>query len=786
MEVNHDKDVEELKLAADTIVTDDVIMEEAGRDVVNKVADNTNNEEGVSETKAEKVPLNAGFKMPSMLPPKLSRLSDPSPPTASKTSPSTPVTSKEATTCSEQTSETLADTSPDVILEPDKPVKSPAELAKAKAIPVPYQEPSWGGLPEKEYRLEVLKNGTIVDTIQLKDKSFFVAGRLASCDLVLEHPSLSRYHAVLQFKNKGSPEKPVGFYLFDLDSTHGSFHNKNKCFPKTYYRLRVGHMIKLGLSTRSLILQGPEDDSEEESEFTLTELKAKATEKARLKLEEKLKNQDASKEETEEVASGDGGGGASWGMGDDADEFPDMEKNPFAETADNESLYINDPKKALQNWFDREGYDLEYEVEEKGYAQFLCKIDLPVDNPTGRGSTTAEALVKGKKKESTVAAALEACRILDRLGLLRPSQQSAIERKVKKWEEDDFYASDDDEFLDRTGSIQRKRKNRMKMAGKEKETVETYDSLMKKFEENKTLLVDTEAELKEAVRRRDKAGRRSENNDLDSYLAELKRGAQVDKETIQKLKIKVMTLNQEQERLTKLINIARPASMPTLNPAPKPDKSKYAGIMVGKRGSKGLLGKVKNVINESKAPAVVVNSTDTKVLEAFLRDSEDQLKPKRSRLEDEGSGDELQPIGYEPKPEPKTKERIGDVSVNTPARTIGPSIPQELRDKIPTESKALDVGVENKPAEVRPEQTSDAIVAPSQPPTPDVNAMAEDYEKEKKKRGDRGNKRRKRPDEEEEPEEYYKVGMDKKYDVWVPPSNQTGDGRTSLNDKLGY
>lgn len=193
MEVNHDKDVEELKLAADTIVTDDVIMEEAGRDVVDKVADNTNNEEGVSETKAEKVSLNAGFKMPSMLPPKLSRLSDPSPPTASKTSPSTPVTSKEATTCSEQTSETLADTSPDVILEPDKPVKSPAELAKAKAIPVPYQEPSWGGLPEKEYRLEVLKNGTIVDTIQLKDKSFFVAGRLASCDLVLEHPSLSRY-----------------------------------------------------------------------------------------------------------------------------------------------------------------------------------------------------------------------------------------------------------------------------------------------------------------------------------------------------------------------------------------------------------------------------------------------------------------------------------------------------------------------------------------------------------------------------------------------------------------
>ena len=35
-------------------------------------------------------------------------------------------------------------------------------------------------------------------------------------------------------------------------------------------------------------------------------------------------------------------------------------------------------------------------------------------------------------------------------------------------------------------------------------------------------------------------------------------------------------------------------------------------------------------------------------------------------------------------------------------------------------------------------------------------------------------------------DEYYKVGEDDRYDVWVPPDEQSGDGRTSLNEKLGY
>lgn len=131
-----------------------------------------------------------------------------------------------------------------------------ADSKKEKDVDVPYKEPVWSGVCHSDsgYYLEILKNGCIVDKLNVCLKPFYVFGRQLNCDFQLEHPSISRHHAVLQYRAVGDAWE-LGWYLYDLGSTHGTFVNREKIPPHMHLRLKVGYVLKFGGSSRMYILQ---------------------------------------------------------------------------------------------------------------------------------------------------------------------------------------------------------------------------------------------------------------------------------------------------------------------------------------------------------------------------------------------------------------------------------------------------------------------------------------------------------------------------------------------------
>ncbi|KAK2609117.1 hypothetical protein QQS21_002344 [Conoideocrella luteorostrata] len=135
--------------------------------------------------------------------------------------------------------------------------------ADGTSVVLKYHEPSEARKPpvRDQWKLFVFKGGDIVDTIDLSLRSCWLVGReMSVVDLPAEHPSISKQHAVIQFRytekrnEYGDKIGRVKPYLIDLESANGTILNDDKVPDSRYLELRDKDMIQFGHSTREYVV----------------------------------------------------------------------------------------------------------------------------------------------------------------------------------------------------------------------------------------------------------------------------------------------------------------------------------------------------------------------------------------------------------------------------------------------------------------------------------------------------------------------------------------------------
>jgi smad nuclear-interacting protein 1 len=129
-----------------------------------------------------------------------------------------------------------------------------------------FVQPPDARVPTRRWRLYVFKGAAAepLEVLHLHRSSVYLFGKDAAvADVRLEHASISKQHAVVQFRGVAAPREPGDMrppehavlpYLMDLESANGTFLNDERVLPARYVELRVGDKLKFGGSTRDYVL----------------------------------------------------------------------------------------------------------------------------------------------------------------------------------------------------------------------------------------------------------------------------------------------------------------------------------------------------------------------------------------------------------------------------------------------------------------------------------------------------------------------------------------------------
>eukprot|EP01119_Soliformovum_irregulare_P003531 TRINITY_DN1417_c0_g1_i1.p1 TRINITY_DN1417_c0_g1~~TRINITY_DN1417_c0_g1_i1.p1 ORF type:complete len:333 (-),score=78.40 TRINITY_DN1417_c0_g1_i1:183-1181(-) len=104
--------------------------------------------------------------------------------------------------------------------------------------------PEYNRGTKEGWKLEMTKNGVVMETIELESDATYSCGRTEDADIRLDHASCSKNHAKISFVSQGRPS------VMDLNSTNGTFLNGTEMTPAEWYKLSDGDTVKFGCSTR--------------------------------------------------------------------------------------------------------------------------------------------------------------------------------------------------------------------------------------------------------------------------------------------------------------------------------------------------------------------------------------------------------------------------------------------------------------------------------------------------------------------------------------------------------
>ncbi|KAJ0099379.1 hypothetical protein Patl1_21584 [Pistacia atlantica] len=654
------------------------------------------------------------------------------------------------------------------------------------------------------------------------EKGAYMFGRVDLCDFVLEHPTISRFHAVIQFKRSGNA------YLYDVGSTHGTSINKNQVQKRVYVDLHVGDVIRFGQSSRLYIFQGPSDLMPPEKDLKIIR---------KSKIQQLMLDQENSLRRARMDASL--ADGISWGMGEDAIEEDEDDidevtwqtyKGQLTEKQEKtREKVIKRTEKASASF----SYDFVLAfvklisvvkcslIAIKLIAHMKREIDQIRAKDIGQGGLTQGQQTQIARNEQRMTQIMEELENLEETlnESIRESigaRSGKISRGKKKGdaEDDEEYLSDDDEFYDRT-----KKRAPIQKSG-ENQSIETADTLldkrdaiMKEMEDKKELLE------KEKNKMASETAVETESGDaLDAFMSGLSSQLVLDK--TEQLQKELSTLQSELDRIFYLLKIADPAGEAAKRrdskaQEPKPIKSEMPVSAVKKKAPEepkgsGKSGEPVNVsmrkettpitpVESNKKPEVdkVVSDTNKEKSAAYsiakpqwlgaVEDREMKAGPKEEAALNIEEPDQFVDYGDRQKMLSKSDDASLKVDSGIESATSG----LILRKKLPVEQPE---GIENKALD---QSTSSS--GGTELKAEDAVALLLKHKRGYHGEDDEGKyksgemlgenqprKDKKKPKRVLGPEKPAFLNSSSDYESWVPPEGQSGDGRTSLNERYGY